>query len=58
VAQSTKRIQIGTFVFHGTANLNCGQFCNAGYEVLIDASALPGDVLSFGDITVAIGTIS
>jgi type 1 fimbria pilin len=57
-AQSTKQIQIGTFVFHGTTDPNCGQFCNAGYEVSIDASELTGDVLSFGDITVAIGTIS
>ena len=57
-AQSTKQIQIGTFVFHGTTDPNCGQFCNAGYEVIINASALTNDVLSFGDITVAIGTIS
>jgi hypothetical protein len=57
-AQSTKQIQIGTFVFHGTTDPNCGQFCNAGYEVIIDASALTDEVLSFGDITVAIGTIS
>jgi hypothetical protein len=57
-AQSTKQIQIGTFVFHGTTNPNCGQFCNAGYEVIIDASALSGDALLFGDITVAVGTIS
>src|SRR6266852_4763017 len=49
-AQSTKQIQIGTFVFHGTTDPNCGQFINA--------SALTSDVLSFGDITVAIGTIS
>ncbi len=54
----TKQIQIGTFVFHGTTDPNCGQFCNAGYEVIIDASALTNDVLAFGDITVAIGTIS
>lgn len=57
-AQSKKHIQIGTFVFHGTTDPNCGQFCNAGYEVIIDASALTGNALSFGDITVAIGTIS
>jgi hypothetical protein len=57
-AQSTKQIQIGTFVFLGTTDPNCGQFCNAGYKVIINASALTGDVLSFGDITVAIGTIS
>ena len=57
-AQSTKQIQIGTFVFHGTTDPNCGQFCNAGYEVIIDASALTGDALSFGDVTVAVGTIS
>ena len=57
-AQSTKQIQIGTFVFHGTTDPNCGQFCNAGYEVIIDASALTGNALLFGDITVAIGTIS
>jgi hypothetical protein len=57
-AQKTKQIQIGTFVFHGTTDPNCGQFCNAGYEVIIDTSVLTGDVLSFGDITVAIGTIS
>ncbi len=57
-AKPTKRIQIGTFVFHGTSDPNCGQFCNAGYEVIINASALTNDVLSFGDITVAIGTIS
>jgi hypothetical protein len=37
---------------------NCGSFCNAGYEVLIDASAITGDVLSFGNILVAIGTVS
>jgi len=53
-----KQIQIGTFVFHGTTDPNCGQFCNAGYEVLIDASAITGDVLSFGNILVAIGTVS
>ena len=57
-AQSTKQIQIGTFVFNGTTDPNCGQFCNAGYKVIINASALTSDVLSFGDITVAIGTIS
>jgi hypothetical protein len=32
-AQSTKQIQIGTFVFHGTTDPNCGQFCNVGYKV-------------------------
>jgi len=53
-----KQIQIGTFVFHGTTDPNCGQFCNAGYEVLIDASAITGDLLSFGNILVAIGTVS
>ena len=57
-AQSTKQIQIGTFVFHGTTDPNCGQFCNAGYEVIINASALTSDVLSFGNVTVAVGTIS
>jgi type 1 fimbria pilin len=57
-AQSTKHIRIGTFVFHGTTDPTCGQFCNAGYEVIIDASALTANALSFGDITVAIGTIS
>ena len=57
-AQSTKQIRIGTFVFHGTTDPNCGQFCNAGYEVIINASTLTGDALSFGDVTVAIGTIS
>jgi hypothetical protein len=57
-AQSTKQIQIGTFVFHGTTDPNCGEFYNAGYEVIIDASAFTGDTLSFGDISVAIGTIS
>jgi hypothetical protein len=57
-AQSTKQIQIGTFVFHGTTDPNCGQFCNAGYEVIISASALTSDVLSFGNVTVAVGTIS
>jgi len=53
-----KQIQIGTFVFHGTTDPNCGQFCNTGYEVLIDASAITGDLLSFGNILVAIGTVS
>ena len=57
-AQSAKRIQIGTFVFHGTTDPNCGQFCNAGYEAIINASAVTGDVLAFGNITVSIGTIS
>jgi hypothetical protein len=54
----TKQIQIGTFVFSGSSDPNCGSFCNAGYKVLIDASAITGDVLSFGNILVAIGTVS
>ena len=54
----TRQIQIGTFVFSGTSDPNCGSFCNAGYKVLIDASAITGDVLSFGNILVAIGTVS
>ena len=54
----TRQIQIGTFVFSGTSDPNCGSFCNAGYRVLIDASAITGDVLSFGNILVAIGTVS
>jgi type 1 fimbria pilin len=57
-AAAAQQIRIGTFLFHGTTDPNCGQFCNAGYEVIIDASALTGNALSFGDITVAIGTIS
>ena len=51
----TRQIQIGTFVFLGTSAPNCGSFCNAGYEVFINASAITGDVLSFGNILVAIG---
>ena len=54
----TKQIQIGTFVFSGTSDPNCGSFCNAGYEVFIDVSAITGDVVSFGNILVAIGTVS
>ena len=53
-----KQIQIGTFLFSGTSDPNCGSSCNAGYEVLIDASGITGDVLSFGNILVAIGTVS
>jgi len=54
----TRQIQIGTFMFLGTSDPNCGSFCNAGYEVFINASAITGDVLSFGNILVAIGTVS
>ena len=50
----TKQIQIGTFVFSGTSDPNCGSFCNAGYEVFIDASAITSDVLLFGNILMAI----
>ncbi len=59
-AASAKRhqIQIGTFVFNGPTDPNtCGSFCNSGYKVFIDVSALASDVLAFGNITVCIGTI-
>jgi hypothetical protein len=54
----TRQIQIGTFVFSGTSDPNCGSFCNAGYQVFINASAITGDMLLFGNIVVAIGTVS
>jgi hypothetical protein len=52
-----KEIQIGTFQLSGTTDPNCGFFCSTSYRLTIDASALTGDVLSFGDIVVCVGTI-
>jgi hypothetical protein len=52
-----KEIQIGTFQFRGTTDPNCAPFCSTGYVATIDASAVTGDVLSFGDMIWCIGTI-